>query len=36
MLAAIIGLIGNATAIPVENISDRDAVAAAAMLIHGV
>src|SRR5215468_10141369 len=36
MLAAIIGLIGNATAIPVENISDGAAEAAAAMLIHGV
>ncbi len=36
MLAAIIGLTGKATAIPVENISDCDAAAAAATLIHGV
>ena len=36
MLAAIIGLIGNATAIPVDNVSVGAACAAAAMLIHGV
>jgi hypothetical protein len=36
MLAATIGLIGNATAMPVETVSDGAAVAAAAMLIHGV
>ncbi len=36
MLAAIIGLTGNATAMPVENVSVGAAAAAAAMLIHGV
>src|SRR4051795_10760869 len=36
MLAAIIGLTGKATAMPVENVSVGAACAAAAMLIHGV